>query len=543
MPWKIEKRNDKFCVIKTTDSSVEKCHDTRDKALAHQKALYAAEAKDKDMNEQETKAKEQSVEKEQSQKGYVPYGINSFAELDDYRQSREIASQVYDTTDDLFGLISSTVENPDVAQKGAHIVNLAQEYARRVDATVDDLAKEKSANIHDLTQDNLLSKIADVVKSTVKSLFVKDDDSEITKDNNFVLFKDKNENLRWFARYSNNFRDDDKPAEIISSKSHHRFVELVDKGVVDMPVLEVWHVPQWRIGVTDWVAYDETGFALASGTIDEGKEEIAKELARKDGVLMSHGMPISSLKRDPDDDSVIVEHITEEISILPQFAAANKFTGWELIGEQSKSKEDDMAIPAKKLNALVDNWGVDPEMLKSLQERNVETAKAAKEEGRESKEKDTDTESAETETVEASEGTTQTEDTAQAQDEQKQDETQDDNDMSEHATRQEVVDAFAPILAEMNTQIGTLTEQVSELAKELKSVKESEEVRIADKAREAPAASIASLLGAQMRAVGNKDTEIDGRSSLAKSKPEETASEISGPFPVPFLNELVQPKQ
>jgi HK97 family phage prohead protease len=43
VPWRIEKREGRFCVIKETDGSVEKCHDTRQQALAHQKALYASE--------------------------------------------------------------------------------------------------------------------------------------------------------------------------------------------------------------------------------------------------------------------------------------------------------------------------------------------------------------------------------------------------------------------------------------------------------------------------------------------------------------------
>jgi HK97 family phage prohead protease len=43
MPWRIEKREGKFCVIKETDGSTEKCHPTRKEAEAHMKALYASE--------------------------------------------------------------------------------------------------------------------------------------------------------------------------------------------------------------------------------------------------------------------------------------------------------------------------------------------------------------------------------------------------------------------------------------------------------------------------------------------------------------------
>lgn len=43
MPWSIKKQNGKFCVVKDSDGSKVKCHDTEDKAKMHQKALYAAE--------------------------------------------------------------------------------------------------------------------------------------------------------------------------------------------------------------------------------------------------------------------------------------------------------------------------------------------------------------------------------------------------------------------------------------------------------------------------------------------------------------------
>jgi hypothetical protein len=43
MPWRLSERDGKWCVIKETDGSVEKCHDSRTKALRHQRALYANE--------------------------------------------------------------------------------------------------------------------------------------------------------------------------------------------------------------------------------------------------------------------------------------------------------------------------------------------------------------------------------------------------------------------------------------------------------------------------------------------------------------------
>lgn len=43
MPWHIQKRDEKFCVIKDADGSTEKCHPTEEQAKAHMRALYANE--------------------------------------------------------------------------------------------------------------------------------------------------------------------------------------------------------------------------------------------------------------------------------------------------------------------------------------------------------------------------------------------------------------------------------------------------------------------------------------------------------------------
>lgn len=39
MPWKIQQKNNEYCVVKM-DGSVVTCHPTKAKALAHLKALY-----------------------------------------------------------------------------------------------------------------------------------------------------------------------------------------------------------------------------------------------------------------------------------------------------------------------------------------------------------------------------------------------------------------------------------------------------------------------------------------------------------------------
>ena len=49
----------------------------------------------------------------------------------------------------------------------------------------------------------------------------------------------------------------------------------------NLPELWLWHTPKWRLGEADWLAYDDSGFALASGTIDRGKEIVAEQIAKQ----------------------------------------------------------------------------------------------------------------------------------------------------------------------------------------------------------------------------------------------------------------------
>jgi hypothetical protein len=43
VPWSISEREGRYCVVKDDDGEVEGCHETREKALAQQRALYANE--------------------------------------------------------------------------------------------------------------------------------------------------------------------------------------------------------------------------------------------------------------------------------------------------------------------------------------------------------------------------------------------------------------------------------------------------------------------------------------------------------------------
>ena len=83
----------------------------------------------------------------------------------------------------------------------------------------------------------------------------------------------------------------------------------------------------------------------------------------------------------------------------------------------------------------------------------------------------------------------------------------------QYPTRQEVAEA-------LEGMVHSFEEAIAGLTKEINSLKESEEARIAEKAANIPRASLAELIS--QRVIGSKEAQVDGRSELAKNGPEET---------------------
>lgn len=289
----------------------------------------------------------------------------------------------------------------------------------------------------------------------------------------FELYKE-GDNLRWLAVYSNKFRDNDNPPEIISEASHKGFVDMVDKGQAEYPELWYWHIPGTRFGIADYVAYDDSGFAIASGTIDPGKEHIAKNIAEKGSQLVSHGMPISSIERDGKDPSIITSHKTVEISVLPANMAANKLTNFLVNSREDKG----MSLPNDKAQTLQE-LGFDVEAIQQGLEAKAQTAVN---EGIEFKE---------TETV-----VTEVEDqqeTAQPE--------------GDYVSRQELFNL-----------IENMGGVIKELKAEIVGLKEAQQAGIEKQLERTPAASLTAMW---QSAIGSEEARLDGRTSLAKAGPEE----------------------
>jgi hypothetical protein len=101
------------------------------------------------------------------------------------------------------------------------------------------------------------------------------------------IVKQADGRMRWYARYSNNFKDRD--GEIITEAAHKEFVEWVDRSGV-RPELWVWHTPGTRFGAADWLDFAD-GFTHASGLIDDtGEAQAVVESLKNQQLGVSHGM-------------------------------------------------------------------------------------------------------------------------------------------------------------------------------------------------------------------------------------------------------------
>ena len=221
------------------------------------------------------------------------------------------------------------------------------------------------------------------LRAAYHKLGVKDADipKQLKELGGLMLWKE-GERTRFFGTFSNNYRDEDNPPEILAAEAHEAFVKSVDDGKEPYPELWHWHVPGTRYGQADWLAYDKsTGFTMASGYIDPGHEKEAEAVAALPfEVCMSHGMPVNKIERSKEDPTVIVRYVSTEISDLPGPAAANPLTSFHIL-----SKEGESMIPEQKRTYL-QLVGLTDDRIKEIESELDGKAKKAAAAGIESKE-------------------------------------------------------------------------------------------------------------------------------------------------------------
>lgn len=467
--------------------------------------INAAGRSKKYMNEDaevETKDGEEA-EAEEKMLVYSPTAV-TFDELDDAEAGFEVAQDISKKIEQFHMLVDNTMWDEEINDKGGHIQELAGELSARI---AEGPEEQKEAD---------RGYMRPFIKLLKKALGLQED--EHNHDKSMIMFvKNSNGEWAWFTRYSNKWRDKDNPPEIISEESHNRFNELVKSNQAPYPELWLWHVKGTAWGKAKWVGYDNQGFALAAGYIYPEFYEVAELFKDKKDILVSHGMPPTSIKRDADDQSIIIEHETREISPLPRWAAANKMTSFVILKENDMEELKNKGISDSDRRKLIDDLGIPAEAIDRMEEINQKDANDATEAGLEFKE-------GETEQVADAE--------IEVEDETVVEETQE--------TQEEAVDAATsglPEITELNTAVNTLSDAVIALNEKVKALhadlqteiderKSSQDETVEQLAKTPPASRAAYVL---QSIIGDEEARVDGRTTLAKDAPKEKDAG-SGPF-------------
>lgn len=443
-----------------------------------------------------------------SMPSYPMFGVTSFAELDEIQGVYDAAEAVEQLASQFCAIAYNIAIDETVTDKPAAMKALTQEFVARVRGRMNK-AKE---------QGKFLSMIKTWLGKKAPGAKPADDTPlEVISDeaptdtvtqakqlrDGFTLWKTKEGSYRWMAIYSNQFRDSDYPPEILSEKAHKTFVAMVDAGLVDYPELWHWHIPGTAWGKADWVAYDN-GFALASGYVLPGHEKEAELVSQMEDVRVSHGMPSRHIVRNKEDQSIIDMYVSVEISPLPGWAAANKLTDFVMLKEFNE-----MLSPEKR--DYLSKAGLDEATISQIEASLAEKSKAAKDAGIEAKE----------------------------QEPAPLPVTADVQPAVDYATRQEVADVFAGALKPLAEAIAALQSTLTTVQAEVKSLKESDEKKVAEKAAATPKASIAELIAQSF----GEEARLDGRSTLAKAGPKQTQPDSAKYTGVPFLDGLINQTQ
>ncbi len=354
-----------------------------------------------------------------------------------------------------------------------------------------------------------LSRLANEFATRVKNLMngEEEEDEEEKQVSVFRVYKASDGRWHWLAIYSNSSRDNDTPREIVSAKSHKNFVQKVDSGEWELPELWLWHERGWKCGQALAVAFDEVspgaGMAIAAGIFDKEAEPVARALAKSETMLVSHGMDLVQKSTG----HIIDHHRTFEISPLPGTKAANRLTQFSVVGESQ------MALSKEKREEMARAAGVDADDLLALENMNAQSVSKALREGVEFKEQEDDPEVQETEEVPVPAA--------------------DEEEKPEYVTAVEMKEVAGEIVRGVQDALKALVKEVETLRKEVKAVQTAAARK---EAEDSPAASIYGLITS---AVGAKETQVDGRTKIAKTGPEETEP-VAGPTPSGFLNGLIQ---
>lgn len=447
---------------------------------------------------------------------YIPFGATSFGDVDEYIIAQATTERVQELTRQFKSLAENILYSDEIADKGKALRDLVDELDKRLGEAV------KSKGVASVFKDALITWLGSHEYnppglSRIKERIARDREEHLAPSTAFMVWKEADQH-RWLATYSNKYRDQDVPSEIISADAHKDFVAAVDTKQTPMPELWHFHVPGSRWGVADMLAFDEqTGFVIASGTIDKGHEREAEIIAEMGDVRVSHGMLRKSLEYDTADDTVITRYRSIEISDLPAEYAANPLTDFQVL------KEGGDMIPEHK-KAYLKKVGLSDDKIKQLESDLARKATEAKEQGLEFKE---------AETVEATVKAAESELTAAAPAEAEV--------IPAALTIESIADAVGAAVKPVIDPLVTRIEALEAQAKERTEKERTEEQRIVEKAQHVPAASLSAMIMRNLGVRTSSDAVV--KEGEAFTTPPETKGDATRTG-IRFLDAMLsEPKQ
>lgn len=480
MPWKIEKRDDKFCVIKESDGSVVHCHDTREQALAQQRALYASENK--------------AV-------------WTATADLPDSAfLFIEAGGKKVDDKTRPNSLRHLPVKNASGEYDPAHVRN-AIARANQIKLKDGSRISESLANRLKARAQAILSRLTGGKKSlmeAIKAWFEKEfeddepiyeEDTSLPNDSSFSVYKSEDDSWRFKGLFTNDILDRD--GETLTLESHEFFLDSIEKGIWPMPELWPFHV-DCPVGVVDDIGLvkgdDNHNYILVSGYGYPNYSQMFKawsEWPSDDPLGMSHGMPRVFIKRDEADPSRIVRYLTKEVTVLPQSRAANTKTMF-IVEEKAMKK-----LNPEQLEFLK-NSGMGDEEIEELQKMAAPDDMLNKEEG---------------------EG----QETADPKDPKPDPAPEPEVPTPEALSTKDIQDLFKTVadsISVISQQVQRMADSQLAMETRLGGLEKAEEEKVATKAVNTPAASLEDMI--RNAVVGKVEAKVDGRTKQAQDAPHET---------------------
>jgi hypothetical protein len=471
--------------------------------------------------------------KEKGLEEAMMFGPESFEDLDELRDHNEKQRAITNIVSDFMGMVGNIFSWPG-SGKSKKVKELATEMIDRLPDDDEELVEEEEIKEVDSVED--------------------------AKKSGFFVWKEASGAYRWLGVYSNKYRDDDRPAEILSEQAHLDFISRVEKGELPYPDLCVWHIKESPIGVTDMLAYDDAGFSIASGTMEEGFA-LALEKTSED-LAMSHGMPSESIVRSKEDPTVITGYVSTEVSVLPRNVAANKRTDFHIMKEEATMS----IVPAEKRQLITELLGED---LTARLETDLDgMAKEAEVDGIEFKEESVETETAEEGATTEAQAEVPAESPAQelaepevpaeegeekeeAEEAEAEGATEDvpaatlEGDVGEKAAdgntfvdKEELAETLATIVGSITDSNQVLLDAIKGLSARVDAIEESDtaSTQAGEQLAGVPMASLKDMLTKQLAqpaksVIGTKEAAVHGNAKLNGAKPKETEYDEENPDP------------